>query len=297
MLPYANHLVAYLTANFAYAAEFQSFFMALQGVMIVRGRNKDGKMPWFYAFAQGVVISYAGGLLAPVWMGRPTPMLSSDLNMASCIIAFILVNYVPFGLGHKVSKFLPMRMATVMGAQLFRSMGVVKFVNIAYEAFKETPSAYYPTPIFGPILNGTLLANMGGFFWKGFHPHFENGMPFVFQNGLLCSSFYHFVSHDSGPIGEYLRMGIDFLPKELTMGLSNTTFAIAVVSLFMQINGILMMPDFFGPSFNPFDVITVPFTMITKNMGRGGSKNKKVVTEIEMQKKKNKKKSTKQKSS
>jgi len=297
MVPYLNHAIAFLAASFPYATEFQSFFMALQGVMIVRnGSNKDGKMPWFHAFAQGVVISYAGGLLAPFWMGRPTPMLSSDVNMASCIIAYILVNCVPFGIGHKVSKLLPMRVVTVMGAQLFRAMGTIKFVNIAYEAFKDSPSAYYPTPIFGPILNGTILGNMGGLFWNGFNTHFGNGMPFPVQNGLFVTSLYHFVSHDSGPIGESLRTGIDLLPSALTMGLSNTKFAIVVVSLFMQINGILQMPDFFGPSFNPFIVITLPYTMIKKFMVRGGAKTKNVVTGIEMQKKK-KKMGKKQKSS
>merc|ERR1740124_140086 len=164
-----THAIAYLTANFPYAAEFQSFWMAMQGAMVVRnGPNKKGEMSWFHAFAQGVLCSYAGSLFAPFWMGRPTSMFSSDLNMASCIIAYIIVNCLPMGIGHKICKLLPVRLATIMGAQLFRSMGLVKFVNIAYEAFKDHPSVYYPTPIFGPILNGTLLANMGAFFLEWF---------------------------------------------------------------------------------------------------------------------------------
>lgn len=271
------HAIAYLTANFPLAAEFQSFWMAMQGAMIVRnGPNKNGEMYWFYAFAQGVVCSYAGALFAPLWMGRPTSMLSSDMNMASCIIAYIIVNCLPMGIGHKICNILPVRVVTVMGAQLFRSMGIIKFVNIAYEAFKDNPSEYYPTPIFGPIMNGTLLGNMGAFFSKGFHGHFNDGMPFPFQNGLFCTSLYHFVSHDKGPIGDYLRMILDLLPSELTLGLSNRNFTIVVLSLFMQINGILQMPEFFGPSFNPFNIITLPYRMVYgKKKKMTGKKKKK----------------------
>mmetsp|Transcript_2741 Transcript_2741/g.4013 ORF Transcript_2741/g.4013 Transcript_2741/m.4013 type:complete len:287 (-) Transcript_2741:3142-4002(-) len=251
-----SHAIAFLTADFAHAAEFQNIFMAIQGAMAVRsGPNKDKKMSWFHAFAQGVVTAFAGGLLAPFWMGRGTPMLSNDLCMGSCIIAFLLVNCIPGDLGYKLLSLFPFKLLTVMGAQLFRARGIVAYVNIPYQAFKEIPSKYYPTPVFGPILNAMLLGNMGGFFWKGFHAHLQNGMPFAFQNGLFVASTYHFVANDKGPIGEAARDMISLLPLG---DIDAVIFVTAMGSLFMQVNGILQMPDFIGPSFNPFNILSAP---------------------------------------
>lgn len=36
------------------------------------------------------------------------------------------------------------------------------------------------------------------------------------------------------------------------MGLDDTTFATVVISAFMQIMGLLHLPQFFGPKFSPF---------------------------------------------
>lgn len=255
--------ISFLTAQFAYAAEFQNIFMAIQGAMAVRnGPNKDGKMAWFHAFCQGVVISYAGGLLTPFWMGRPTPMLANDLCFGSCIIAYLLVNCIPFDLGYQVLSLFPLKALTIMGAQLFRNRGLVSFVNIAYNAFKENPSKYYPTPIFGPILNGIILGNMGSFFWNGFHGHLKNGMPFVVQNGLLVATSYHFVANDQGPIGEYLRGALGYLP----LGEMDPALFVSIMgSLFMQLTAILQMPEFLGPSFNPFTFLLTPLFASTKS--------------------------------
>ena len=68
--------------------------------------------------------------------------------------------------------------------------------------------------------------------------------------GIFCASFYHFFVHDqTGPIGTILRA---FFPEAIRMGLDEATFAAVLVSLFMQIMGLLQMPDFLGPSFSPF---------------------------------------------
>ena len=110
-------------------------------------------------------------------------MLANDINMASCILAFIIVNYTPFDIGYMFCKTLPITIVTTSFAQLFRSLGIMKFVNVCFETFKDTPSAYYPIPVFGPILYATLLGNMGGFVMKGLEGHFQNGMPWPVQNG------------------------------------------------------------------------------------------------------------------
>ena len=247
-----NILVQFLTGKFNGSDELQCFWMAFQGSMSTRnGPNHDRKMNWFNAFCVSVVSGYGGALLAPLWMGRPSSILSNDLALASCIIAFVLINYLPFDIGYKLGNTLPVTLVTCMFAQLFRTMGVVKFVAIAFEAFKATPSAYYPTPIFGPIVFATLLGNMGSFLLKGFNGHLEKGMPWPFQNGLFCATLYHFFVNDQkGFIGNAMRDAVHSVPA-IQMGLDDSTFALVFVSAFMQITGMLQIPQFLGPSFSP----------------------------------------------
>jgi TRIC channel len=185
-------VVAFLTGASAFSAENQSFWMAVQGAMAVRkGPNKDKRMNWFHAFVQSVLIGFSGGLFGFLWMGKPSAMLYNDLNMASCIIAFVLVNYTPFDIGFKVLDTLPFAMITVSFAQLFRATGLIKFVNVCYEEFKGIPSKYYPIPVFGPILYGTVCAPY----------RFDTHSLIVKVLTFLCS-----VSNDS-----YLEIWGDFL--------------------------------------------------------------------------------------
>jgi hypothetical protein len=178
--------VRFLTGNFPYSGELQCIWMAIQGCVAVRmGPNKNGNLHWFHAFALSVMMGYAGASFGFLWMAKPSGMLANDLNMASCIIAFLLINYTPFDIGYKICASLPGTIVTVSFAQLFRSLGIAKFATVCFEAFKDTPSAYYPIPVFGPIIYATLLGNMGGFFLKGFEGHLSNGIPWPVQNGTL----------------------------------------------------------------------------------------------------------------
>jgi hypothetical protein len=71
--------------------------------------------------------------------------------------------------------------------------------------------------------------------------------------GLFCTSFYHFFVHDkTGPIGTTLRLAI---PTSFRLGLADEAFAAVIVSLFMQVTGILQMPLFFGPDYSPFSIV------------------------------------------
>jgi hypothetical protein len=268
---YFEMVIAFLCADFPLAKEFQAFTMALQGAMIIRnGPNKGGNMAWFHAFCKSVVTSYAGALAAPLLMGRPTSMLSNDVNLVMCIFAFIIVNYLPFGLGFKLLNTFPMKLVVTMGSQLFRAMGVTGFTSLGYEALKHSPSKYYPTPIVGPILWATLLGNMGGFFANGFEKYLEKGMPWPFQNGFFCASLFLFVVHDQGFIGETLREAIDTIPG-IKAGFDDKKFAIIFVSAFMQITGILRMPEFFGPSFSPFNILQNVGALFTFNKATSGA--------------------------
>ena len=69
---------------------------------------------------------------------------------------------------------------------------------------------------------------------------------------MFCAPLFHFYAHDkNGPIGENLR-AILAPAQELFPSVDERSLAIAFVSLFMQITGILQLPAFLGPSFSPF---------------------------------------------
>jgi hypothetical protein len=148
--------VAFLTGASAYTAENQAFWMAVQGSMTIRQQQQQQQRHWFHAFTMSVMAGFGGGWLGFLWMGKPSSMLYNDLNFAACIIAFGLVNYTPFDIGYKLLDTFPFRIITVAFAQLFRCTGIVRFVNVCFQEFKDKPSDYYPIPIFGPILYATV---------------------------------------------------------------------------------------------------------------------------------------------
>ena len=179
-----SYAVHFLTGDFPFSSELQSFGMAYQGHVLVRnGRNKDLTMNWFHAFMLGVVSSFGGSAFAPLWMGRPSAILSNDIGLFCLITSFLLTYYTPFDIGYKLGKSFVGSLLCTSFATLFRTMGVVGYCSIAFEVFKGNPSAYYPIPIFGPIVWATLLGNMSAFFVKGFDGHLSAGMPWNFQNG------------------------------------------------------------------------------------------------------------------
>lgn len=86
-----------------------------------------------------------------------------------------------------------------------------------------------------------------------YHPLNEHGAltSHIAGRYFLCVFLPLFVNDQTGPIGAMLRATF---PEYVRMGLDEATFAAVFVSLFMQIMGLLQMPDFFGPSFSPFVV-------------------------------------------
>ena len=66
---------------------------------------------------------------------------------------------------------------------------------------------------------------------------------------LSVGFFYHIYTHDKdGFLGSNLRFAIQATGIQGTM--DDKLFATLVVTGFMQLSGMLMLPEFFGPSFN-----------------------------------------------
>lgn len=184
-------VLSYFAGDTPYNYELRAFGIALQGAMAVRnGPNKDGKMHWFHAMALTSILGFGGGWMGFIWMGKPTSMIvNGDVNIAICLLAFVIANYTPFDIGYKLANTLPVKIVYTALAQLFRSLGMIGFITQAFNEVK--PSVYYPTPILGPVIYGCLLGNMGGFLVKGFDGHLKNGIPWPFQNGKTKLVDYH----------------------------------------------------------------------------------------------------------
>ena len=130
---------------------------------------------------------------------------------------------------------------------------------------------------------------MGGFVWNGFDAYLGEGIPWLFQQGMFCSTFYHFYAHDKeGFIGVTLRNYLKpiavtvmaVLDADETEILDDALFAKFAVGVFMVVVGILRMPQFLGPRFSPFTAIGSMAGKLT------GSKKKKDLKPSKKSKKK-----------
>jgi len=108
-------------------------------------------------------------------------MFANDIFFGACVLGFLVVNYTPYQLGYRLVTSPPGMVVVTVFSQIFRVGGIIGFSDAAFAAFRDSPSVYYPMPIFGPILCPTLLGNMGGFFFGGLDGYLEKGMPWLFQ--------------------------------------------------------------------------------------------------------------------
>jgi len=264
-----DFIVAFLSGSLPYHAELRTFGQAFMGALAVRsGANKNRDMNWFHAFALTTIFAFGGGWFGFIWMGKPTSLIANgDVTLTLTAIAFVLVTYTPMNIGYKFGTLLPVKILLNSWAQLFRGLGMIGFINVC--AAEVAPSKYYSIPVLGPVVYGALLGNMGAFFLKGFHNHLEKDIPWAFQNGLVVGFFYHMYAHDKeGSIGISLRTAIQSTGIQGTM--DDKLFATLVVTGFMQLTGILMLSEFYGPSYN---LLLLPSRIVMKLIPTSKGKN------------------------
>jgi hypothetical protein len=228
-----SSIMSFLMGQSLYSSELQSLGMALQANLIVHSRygsnnssssssssnNKESSSSssstyfWFYRFVQSVLIGYSGGIFGTIFLGKPCPFLLNDIHMTSCLVSFLLVQIIlPYIMqllrqsifsndDSSISTFIysaitiPLQMMITMYAQLFRSMGLMKFITVCHIELLVPPyhtiaTKYYTIPIFGPIIYGTMLGNMGGFILNGIDGYTQrSGIPYPFQNGNVFPGF------------------------------------------------------------------------------------------------------------
>lgn len=263
-------IIPFLSGTSPYHAELRIFGQAFMGAMAVRGgANKNKELHWFHAYALTIVTAFGGGMFAFLWMGKPTSLITGgDVTLTLTAIAFSFVTYFPLNMGYSIGKTLPVKIVMNSWSQLFKGLGMIGFINAA--AAEVSASKYYPTPVLGPILYGALLGNMGAFFAKGFKTHLEKGMPWPFQNALSAGFFYHMYTHDKeGIIGQTLRSVVQSTGIQGSM--EDKLFATIVATGFMQIAGMLMLPEFFGPTFN---LLLLPQQLLSSLIPTSGKKDR-----------------------
>ncbi|GMI26387.1 hypothetical protein TeGR_g10041, partial [Tetraparma gracilis] len=175
------------------------------------------------------------------------------INLPACLIAYYLIFHSPSDSFYKLSTSAPGTLLITFFAQLFRATGIPRAVDLTLPLCRA--SAYYPTPLLGPILAATLMSNVGPLYRNGFQRHFADGAPWNFQNGWLCAGFHHLLCNDAGPLGAALRAAVGAVPGAGAFRAwcgGDREMAQALISLFMVSVGIAQLPMCFGPGWRPF---------------------------------------------
>ncbi|GMH65096.1 hypothetical protein TrRE_jg1425 [Triparma retinervis] len=176
-----SYIIAFLRASFPFAQELMVFGMAMESAVAVRKADdaevkKSPKTPynWFLTLVQTSLIGFGGGWLMPIMLGLPSSfLLGGDINSLGCLISWYLVFHSPRDYFYtKICAAVPFQVFYTSFAQLFRATGIYGFVDKSLSVGMK-PSAYYPTPLLGPVLTASLLSNIGPIFRLGYKEWFK----------------------------------------------------------------------------------------------------------------------------
>ncbi|CAN0227462.1 unnamed protein product [Discosporangium mesarthrocarpum] len=140
------------------------------------------------------MVVFGGGILAPLLLGKPPVMLVNDLLVPVVCTAWFLVNRTE-GFVFKFLATPGINQTMLVLGECFRANAMCGVVQIAFKAI--SPSKYYPIPIWGPVLLGTIGA-CGGMFLpldKGLQG-LKNGAPWPMQSAFYGSLFFHLTVND-----------------------------------------------------------------------------------------------------
>lgn len=62
---------------------------------LVRAQQKDNKYFWLYSYVLVLLNSFGGGILAPIFLGQPSLLLSNNLLVPLSALAWYLTHQVP----------------------------------------------------------------------------------------------------------------------------------------------------------------------------------------------------------
>lgn len=195
---------------------------------------------WLHSLLLAVLASYGGGFIGPMLLGKPSGVLSNDVIIFFSIMVWYLVHHC---YGHVWMNYLPVKMFWHFFLGIFRTNAIANIMNIANATL--SPTSYYPTPFFGPVIVGTVVGSMGMFlpFDKGLAA-IAKGTPWNMQGAFYASLFYHLMVNDQkGFVGIALRNAIGTYSTGMVMVI------IAVVQVLQLQAHVLLSPEanFFTP--------------------------------------------------
>lgn len=176
---------------------------SINGTMAVYASLAGQRLYWLHELVLVIICTFGGGFMAPILLGRPAMVLNNDLIVFFCTVAWYLIFYLK---GNVWLNYPPVKAIWLTFVGLFRTLVVPNIVTIAHTVLQ--PSAYYPIPLFGPIIAGAVLGSAGSFFPfdKGLIA-IKNGTPWQMQAAFYTAVFYQFMIMDTkGFIGNAFRM-------------------------------------------------------------------------------------------
>ncbi|KAJ1398001.1 hypothetical protein B484DRAFT_458599, partial [Ochromonadaceae sp. CCMP2298] len=185
------------------------------------------KQYWLHTLVLVLFTGFGGGIITPVLLGRPSAPLANDTAIPVCLLLWYAVHYLGC---YPIFQMTPVKLAWNWLMGVFRTFTAVKMVSLACTVL--TPGPFYPTPLFGPILAGTLASCGGAFlpFDKGLSA-ITKSTPWVMQGAFLNALFYYLMVKDTeGFLGQTARACLGS-PSEGTVILLLSTMNIASLSL------------------------------------------------------------------
>jgi hypothetical protein len=188
---------------------------ALNGTLAVYA-SIGNSLYWVNELILVVICSFGGGFLAPILLGKPSLVMNNDVIVFCCVTWWYLVFYCK---GNVWLNYPPVKGIWLCFVGLFRTTAVTNIVAAAATTY--TATIYYPAPIFGPVIAGTVLGSAGQFlpFDKGLAA-VKNFCPWTMQAAFLTSTFFHFMINDTkGFIGNTFRSVFGNLSKSTVLSI------------------------------------------------------------------------------
>lgn len=150
---------------------------------------KEDEEPFLHSFVRSLLLSFGGGSLMPPLVGRPSAWLMLDTMVPLSLLAWLMVNKVPF-----FRKVYRQPIVQILGfalCEMFRVQTVFLLTGISVKAIG--PTMYFDVPVVGPVIAGTLAGCSGLFlpFDKGLSALLQDPLPYNVVTAFLMALTFH----------------------------------------------------------------------------------------------------------
>lgn len=206
-------------SKFPYAPIVIIVIHIINGTMGVHIANRDKpRQYWLHSLVTTILGCFGGGILTPILLasGKQPVIFANELAIPCTILIWYLINYCGFD---HVFRFKPVKFFFTVMVALWRTNATIN--NVILGCTMGKPSPYYPTPLAGPLIAGTLINVLGAFFPfdKGLGP-IQKGTVWTMQSAFISSAMYYFIVMDrEGFMGIAVRSVVGDLSHRTVAGL------------------------------------------------------------------------------